>query len=95
MKVRGGGRHGRRLVQRCGDISANHSSARQAALEQQSQSATASIDPAVAEALIKNANSGPIDVKINFNGSLAQLAAVLQPAITAETSRLGKSLINT
>ncbi len=33
-------------------------------------------------------------VNIEFNGSLAQLARVLQPAITAESSRRGTSLIN-
>lgn len=54
----------------------------------------ASIDPALAAALMNQANSGPVDVKINFNGSLAQLAAVLQPAIVQETNRIGKSLIN-
>lgn len=43
---------------------------------------------------VSTQGSNPIDVKVNFNGSLAQLAAVLQPAITAETSRIGKSLIN-
>lgn len=44
---------------------------------------------------ITTQGTNPIDVKINFNGSLAQLAAILQPVITAETSRIGKSLINT
>lgn len=43
---------------------------------------------------VSTQGSNPVDVKVNFNGSLAQLAAVLQPAITAETSRIGKSLIN-
>lgn len=43
---------------------------------------------------ITTQGTNPVDVKINFNGSLSQLAAVLQPAIIAETSRIGKSLIN-
>lgn len=76
------------------DISMNHNAMQQAAIDQQNRGVTASIDPALAAALMNQANSGPVDVKINFNGSLAQLAAVLQPAIVAETNRIGKSLIN-
>lgn len=45
-------------------------------------------------AALSNAGSGAqkVSVNVNFTGSLAQLAAVLQPAITAETSRQGVSL---
>lgn len=34
-----------------------------------------------------------VDVRVNFEGSLSQLAAVLQPAIVAETNRIGVNLV--
>lgn len=54
---------------------------------------TATID-SKSMAALSNAGSGAqkVSVNVNFTGSLAQLAAVLQPAITAETSRQGLSL---
>lgn len=55
----------------------------------------ASIDPNELARAINSSNAGSnIEVKVNFEGSLAQLAAVLQPAIVAETNRRGPSFIN-
>ena len=77
-----------------GGISMNYGMMQQAAMDQQNRGLVATIDPALAAALMDQANAGSVDVKISFNGSLAQLAAVLQPAIVTETNRIGKSLIN-
>lgn len=54
----------------------------------------AAIDPASLAALAGNGGTAGTKVDVTFSGSLAQLAAVLQPAITVETNRIGKSLIN-
>ena len=54
----------------------------------------AAIDPASLAALAGNGGTVGTKVDVTFSGSLAQLAAVLQPAITVETNRIGKSLIN-
>lgn len=81
-------------IDTAGDISMNHTAMQKAALDQQNRGVVASIDPALAAALMNQANSGPIEFSVNFNGDLAQLAAVLQPAIVQETNRIGKSLIN-
>lgn len=80
-------------VKAVGTIANQHAQIQEAQFAQK-EPIVASIDPALAAALMNQANSGPVDVKINFNGSLAQLAAVLQPAIVTETNRIGKSLIN-
>lgn len=37
---------------------------------------------------------GETVVRVNFEGSLAQLASILQPAIKIETNRLGENLVN-
>lgn len=54
----------------------------------------ASIDPVSLAAILSQGQmrTNP-KVNVSFNGSLAQLAAVLQPAIELETERLGPSLI--
>ena len=57
-------------------------------------SVIATLDPMSLAAISGNQfSSGRPEVKISFGGSLAQLAAVLQPAIEIENSRLGPSLI--
>ena len=43
------------------------------------------------ESMAENGGSA-VQVSINFTGSLAQLGRVLQPVVTAETTRQGPSL---
>ena len=50
------------------------------------------LDPT--SAAMFGSGSGDTVVRVNFEGSLAQLAAVLQPAIMVETNRLGTNLVN-
>lgn len=54
---------------------------------------TAVIDPNSLSELKSTSSSYTTDVNIVFNGSLAQLATILQPHIVAETKRLGTTLI--
>ena len=77
-----------------GDISLGHSAMQKAAFDKEAQGLVASIDPALAAALMNNNGQSTTDVNVNFTGSLAQLAAILQPAIVVETNRIGKSLID-
>lgn len=76
-----------------GDISLTHDAAQKAAFDAQNRGVVASIDPAALAAMMNGGTTGT-KVDVTFSGSLAQLAAVLQPAITVETNRIGKSLIN-
>lgn len=77
-----------------GDISIGHADLQQAALAKESQGVVATIDPN-ALAAIANANrTTQTPVVVKFEGSLAQLGAVLQPVIVNETDRLGPSLIH-
>ena len=76
-----------------GNISFDHMAAQQDAYDRANRNTVATIDAATLAALA-NSNSGVSDVTINFNGTLAQLAAVLQPAITVETKRIGEKLVN-
>ena len=77
-----------------GDISFGHALQQQAEAEKAEQGLVATIDPSSLSSMADTNSTRPVDVKINFNGTLSQLAAVLQPAIEVETSRLGASLIN-
>ena len=76
-----------------GDIAMTHDAAQKAAFDAQNRGVVASIDPAALAAMMNGGTTGT-KVDVTFSGSLAQLAAVLQPAITVETNRIGKSLIN-
>lgn len=76
-----------------GNISFDHMATKQAAYDRENRGTIATIDAATLAALANN-NPGASDVTINFNGTLAQLAAVLQPAITVETKRIGEKLVN-
>ena len=76
-----------------GNISFDHMATQQDAYDRANRNTVATIDAATLAALA-NSNSGSSDVTINFNGTLAQLAAVLQPAITVETKRIGEKLVN-
>ena len=76
-----------------GDIAMTHDASQQAAFDAQNRGVVASIDPAALAAMMNGGTTGT-KVDVTFSGSLAQLAAVLQPAITVETNRIGKSLIN-
>lgn len=77
-----------------GAISNNYMSMQQADLERENRGLVASIDPSQLSALADANGARATEVSINFTGSLAQLAAVLQPAIEVENTRLGPSLIN-
>lgn len=43
---------------------------------------------------LQSVSGGDVNVKINFEGNLSQLARVLQPVIQVETSRRGVSLVH-
>lgn len=52
------------------------------------------LDPETLMAMSANTNSSQtVDVSVNFEGSLSQLASILQPAIVAETRRIGINLV--
>lgn len=44
------------------------------------------------ESMAENGGGGAVQVEINFTGSLAQLGRVLQPVVTAESTRQGPSI---
>lgn len=44
------------------------------------------------ESMVENGGGGAVQVEINFTGSLAQLGRVLQPVVTAESTRQGPSI---
>lgn len=59
------------------------------------ESPLSTIKQAVMEAIgeMGGASSGPVQVNINFTGSLAQIGRLLNPVITVEQGRLGPSLV--
>mgnify|MGYP003571247611 CR=1 FL=1 len=77
-----------------GDISYGYGAMQQAEVDKASQGLVATIDPTSLASMSDVNNERPVNVNMTFNGSLAQLAAVLQPAIVVEGNRLGESLIN-
>lgn len=50
-------------------------------------------DQATLDAMASGAMNSQTVVRVNFEGSLAQLASILQPAIATETNRLGTNLV--